>query len=145
MKSFPTLLQLDVTFLSDSIPSGAAASHKSYKYAIVYLNQINDIKQGEFEVELLAYRVNQQLALYEAAKKRAALYLQRYQQLSACYAAWIYFQMVNKALQREVPTPTLVQSGQGRDGYSELVLRARNAKRNTRKAGVWTKLPALTL
>lgn len=43
-----------------------------------YRDCINDIKPAEFEAETLALKLNQVFALYEAARKRAALSFRRY-------------------------------------------------------------------
>lgn len=43
-------------------------------------------------------KLNQLFALDEAARKRAALASQRYSQLNATYAAWVYYNRLDKAI-----------------------------------------------
>ena len=113
-------------------------------HPMVYLDRVYNIKQGEFEAETLALKLNQLFTLYEAARKRAVFNFKRYPPISPSYAAWIYFSKLDKAIQQKIPAPSRVQPLQGRDDYTELILLARDAEQNLRSAGVLTQLPALT-
>lgn len=70
-------------YLLDSVPG---------KYhPLVYLKDLKDIKAGHLNPTALEQRMEQILTLYEAARVRAAFRLEKYPEISAMYAAWLYY------------------------------------------------------
>lgn len=62
-------------------------------------------------------------------------------QFSPSYAAWTYYNKLDKARQQKLLVSSRVQPPQGRDDYTELILL--DAQQNLLSAGLLTKLPPL--
>ena len=69
-------------------------------HPLAYLEQLDNIKLGDLTPAELERKMEQILTLYEAARVRAAFSLERYPEISAMYAAWLYYKRLSPAVTR---------------------------------------------
>ena len=113
--------------LLDSVPA---------KYhPLAYLEKLENIKAGDLNPAALARQMEQLLTLYEAARVRATFKLERFPEISALYAAWLYYKRLPPAVAKLVESPSNFTGEETRSAYEEVVRRAKEVEERLRRTG----------
>lgn len=85
--------------------------------------------------------MEQILTLYEAARVRAALRLEKYSEIGVMYAAWLYYKRLPAAVTKFIESPNDPQGDENRNVYNEVVRKAKEVEVRLRQTGEFTKTP----
>ena len=98
--------------LLDSVP-------KKY-HPLTYLGKIEEIKPGEFSPTALEQRPEQLLVLYEAARMRAVFHFESYPEISATYAAWLYYRRLPERIAELIKSPSDIKGDSTHKVYQDI-------------------------
>lgn len=111
---------------------------------LTYLEHLDSIKPGDFNPTELATRMDRIFLLYEGARMRAAIELQRFPEIGATYAAWLYYKRFPPAIKTLLKRPVNIKTQGARGIYIvETTVKATSAKFRLREAGKLDVTPSL--
>ena len=116
-------------------PCHLLASAGDAYYPLTYLEQLDNIKPDDLNPTELAQRMDRILLLYEGARMRAAFKLQRFPEIGATYAAWLYYKRLPPAIKAVLERPTNIKTQGAQDIYRETIVKATDVEIRLREAG----------